>query len=195
MLNKIVVHYLDSRLLKGTTGDFTPDKQLFHLVANETNKTHEIDMNDLKAIFFVRSYEGSPDHKEDKNVERTGLGKKIKVLFKDGEVLFGYARSYSEDKPGFSVIPVDPESNNEMIYINKKATDEVIFVGEDERRKEPDNDKSEEDMIVLCPSCRIKNRLKTSRLEMKPHGGKCKTRLFDLKVLSVLFRLPAISTL
>jgi hypothetical protein len=175
VLNKIVVHYLDSRLLKGTTSDFTPDKQLFHLVANETNKIHEIDMNDIKAIYFVRTYEGSPDHKEDQDVERTGLGKKIKVLFKDGEVLFGYARSYSEDKSGFSVIPVDPKSNNEMIFINRNATDEVTFVGEYPQEKEPDNEIAEEDMIVLCPSCGIKNRIKTSRLEMKPRCGKCKT--------------------
>ncbi len=178
MLNKIVVHFLDSRLLKGTTDDFTPDKRLFHLVANETNKNHEIDIDDIKAIFFVRSYEGALNYKEDQDVERTGLGKKIKVLFKDGEMLFGYARSYSEDKPGFSVIPVDPGSNNEIIYINRNATDEVTFVGEEPQAKEPDNDITEEDMVVLCPSCGINNRLKTSSLEMKPRCGKCKTRLF-----------------
>jgi hypothetical protein len=57
MQNKIVVRYQDGRILKGTSADFTPNKDLFHIVpqdASPGNKPQEIHARELKAVFFVK---------------------------------------------------------------------------------------------------------------------------------------------
>ena len=48
--------------------------------------------------------------------------------FKDGEELLGTTQGYQPDRPGFFVIPADPESNNERCYVVASATEEVSFV-------------------------------------------------------------------
>lgn len=122
--NRIVLHFEDNRVLKGYTDDFTPLREKFHLTSeNEADKgtTYEIHCSDLKAIFFVKTLEGNRDYIEKKDfrdVDAIGLrGLKVKVEFPDGEVIRGTSFGYSRGRKGFFVIPVDPESNNERIYV------------------------------------------------------------------------------
>jgi hypothetical protein len=87
MQNRIVLHYGDGRLVKGSTGDFFPDKQWFHCTENGSAKPTRVDVSKLKGIFFVKDYDGNAAYREQYNGERTGLGKKVKVTFKDGEAI------------------------------------------------------------------------------------------------------------
>ncbi|GBE31890.1 hypothetical protein BMS3Bbin05_00793 [bacterium BMS3Bbin05] len=178
MQNKVVVHYLDHKIIKGNTGDFFPHKQHFHLAVNETNEVIIVEIKDLKAIYFVKSFEGNPDYREKGNVGRSGVGKRIKVVFKDGETTFGYTQGFSQDRIGFMVFPADTESNNERIFINKAATEDISMVkdvtvtasGGDDEKKDSVID---EDVIISCSSCGVKNRLKTSKIILKPKCGRC----------------------
>ena len=128
----VVVHFKDGRLLKGFTRDFTPTKIMFHLTS-EQNKDrgseYEISLSDLKAIFFVKTLEGNKDYAEKKRfeeVDTSGLkGLKIRVEFTDGEIIRGISLGYSKSTKGFFVIPVDPESNNERIYVNADSLRDV----------------------------------------------------------------------
>lgn len=61
-------------------------------------------------------------------MERTGLGKKIQVDFKDGEILVGYSQGFTPNRPGFFVFPADPESNNDRIFVFTAATKAVCFL-------------------------------------------------------------------
>lgn len=188
MQNKVVVHYMSSSIVKGVTNDFFPNKQFFHLTMDQTGEIRKVDMHDLKAIFFVKTFEGDPGYEEKREGERAGFGKKIKIHFKDGEMLFGYTQGYSDERRGFSVVPVDPKSNNERVFVCMNGTRNVGFV-EDEVPFQgrgtgaatagygPGVSNIDEDIIVLCPSCGVKNKFKTSMLDMKPRCGKCKTRL------------------
>lgn len=122
--NRVVARFKDGRLLKGTTHDFMPARGSFHLViegGDKDGETHEINLADLKAVFFVKSLEGKEDYEEKKTfqqVEGSNLrGLKICVEFTDGETIRGVSLGYSKDKPGFFVIPVDNESNNDRIYV------------------------------------------------------------------------------
>ena len=128
MQNKVIVQTTNGEIIKGHTNDFSPHKDFFHLKEEASEETLEIDVFDLKAVYFVKTYEGNPNHDERTDAERSGLGKKIKVLFKDGEKLFGYTQGFSPNRPGFFVFPVDADSNNDRIFVVSSATDEIDFI-------------------------------------------------------------------
>jgi hypothetical protein len=133
MRNRVVVRFKDGTLLKGYTLDFSPVKDMFHLISEsdeDKGTTYEVDVEKLKAIFFVKTLEGNKEYKEKKRFEdvsttqKTGL--KIKVEFTDGEVMRGKTMVYSANRKGFFVFPVDPQSNNERIYVVSSSVQSVV---------------------------------------------------------------------
>ena len=138
--NKVVVRYRDGRMLKGYTHDFMPEKDTFHLntaVEPGAGAVHEVMINDLKAVFFVKTAGGDPQYREKTRFDEVGAktfhGIKIKVVFEDGEILRGISMGYSRAKKGFFVNPIDPRSNNERIYVIAASTKEVIVGAEAEK--------------------------------------------------------------
>lgn len=130
--NRIVVHFKDGRLLKGYTHDFTPVKDTFHLTSElekDRGVIYEVFCPNLKAIFFVKTLSGNKEYKEKKGfheVDSSGLrGIKIKIEFNDGEVMCGISLGYSKKRKGFFIVPVDPKSNNERVYVNASAVRDV----------------------------------------------------------------------
>jgi len=129
--NRIVVHYKDGKLLKGYALDFSPVKEMFHLTSaqeRDEGEVYEISIDALKAIFFVKTLEGNKDYIEKKRFEDIGSvsrGLKIEIRFKDGEVIRGTSLVYSEERAGFFMIPVDPESNNIRIFVLSNALRDV----------------------------------------------------------------------
>jgi len=122
--NRIVARFKDARLLKGYTHDFNPVKETFHMTSeldHDKGKIYEVACSDLKAIFFVKTLTGNVNYKEKKRfdeVDATNLrGIKIKIEFNDGEVMCGISLGYSKNRKGFFIIPVDPQSNNERVYV------------------------------------------------------------------------------
>jgi hypothetical protein len=124
----VVARFLDGSMLKGMTCDFFPKKDRFHVVDNVSKETKEVRMSELKAVFFVKTYEGNQHHHDRRDVEQQGLGRRIMVTFKDGEIILGYATSYSKADPGFFVFPTDPENNNDRIFVVNTATKKVRFL-------------------------------------------------------------------
>ena len=131
--NKIVVRYQDGRISKGVTGDFFPNKDLFHLFpvnALPGTKPIKVSIQELKAVFFVKTFEGNPEYNDKKELEadKTVVGRKIRVIFKDGEVLVGTTHGYQPGRPGFFIQPADPQSNNDRCFVISAATQEVSFI-------------------------------------------------------------------
>lgn len=131
--NRVVARFNDGKMLKGYTHDFLPGKELFHLIeysASGAGDIHEIKTSSLKAIFFVKTFGGNKDYNEKKRFAEVDMaalhGIKIKVTFKDGEVLCGLSLGYNKEKNGFFIVPIDPLSNNERIYVIAGSTKSVI---------------------------------------------------------------------
>lgn len=123
--NRVIAHHMDGSLLKGSTLDFFPTKERFH-ITDGAGDVHEIHVNELKAIFFVKDYKGDPGYSEKKGFFTNQIqGKKVMVEFFDGEVLFGYTLSYSTRGLGFFIFPGDPESNNNKVFIIHSAVKRV----------------------------------------------------------------------
>lgn len=132
--NKVVVHYQDGRILKGFTGDFLPTKPTLHLTpadAPPQSKPVEVRVADIKAIFFVKNLMGRPQpykRRQEFDPGKPAVGRKIRVVFKDGEILVGTTQGYDSSRPGFFVIPADTESNNERVFVVTGATHKVSFI-------------------------------------------------------------------
>ncbi len=132
--NKIVVHFVDGRILKGHTDDFLPTKPSFHLSPVEPAsqaKPAEVRIADLKAVFFVKEFRTKRHlnpHRQGFDPSRPVSGRKIRVVFKDGEVLMGTTQGYDPRRPGFFVVPADPASNNERCFVVTGSTKEVSFI-------------------------------------------------------------------
>ena len=132
-MNRIVARFQDGRLLKGFTSDFLPTKGSFHLFPGNTSvgaKPTEVMVSDLKALFFVKSFEGNADHEEpsDFPADPRSMGRRIRVIFKDGEIMSGTTQGFDRSRPGFFVVPVDPGSNNERCFVVTSATEKVALI-------------------------------------------------------------------
>ena len=130
-MNRIVARYQDGHILKGFTNDFLPAKDHFHLFADDHAGTKSTDVHvpELKALFFVKTFEGDPQHHKSNESPEGGsvLGRRIRIVFKDGEVMVGTTQGYDRNRPGFFVVPVDPGSNNERCFVVAAATTAVAF--------------------------------------------------------------------
>jgi len=89
----------------------------------DSDAIEEVSTADLKALFFVNSFDGQASRKRMNFHSRTPIvdGIWMRVKFLDGEVMEGIAYNslrYLVD-PGFFMLPTDPESNNKLVYVLK----------------------------------------------------------------------------
>ena len=127
----VVARFLDGKTVKGTTQDFLPNKATFHVYenGNERSPALELSVDSLKAVFFVKSFEGRKDHVEDYSFEKTkGYGRKCVVKLIDGEIITGYTSGYGANRPGFFLIPAETDSNNARVFIVNKAVADIRWM-------------------------------------------------------------------
>jgi hypothetical protein len=134
---RVVVHYKGGRLLKGFTRDFVPGCDIFTLVSEQKRdqgQTYKVRIEDLKAVFFVRALAGNIFYREKKRFKEVNMshlrGIGVRLHFKDGEVIRGSSLDYAIGKKAFFVTPVDPESNNERIYVVADALVDIKLAGD-----------------------------------------------------------------
>jgi len=131
--SKIVARYRDGRTLKGTTQNFFPNKPNFHVIRQGgagPGDLVEVNVEDLKGIFFVRDFTGNPKHVDRKQLapgERV-QGRLMEVTFKDGEVIVGTTTGYDPKRPGFFLFPIDPSANNVRVFLVTSAIRTARFL-------------------------------------------------------------------
>jgi hypothetical protein len=89
----------------------------------ESDIVEEILIKDVKAIFYVHSFDGDAKHKELSFYGKSPIvhGIWMRVQFLDGEVMEGIVNNsirYLVD-PGFFLLPTDPLGNNKLVYVVK----------------------------------------------------------------------------
>ncbi len=77
----------------------------------------------------MKDFEGKPDYQERKGFldDQKIQGRKVRVIFQDGEAIVGSVLGYDPKRQGFFVVPADPESNNSRIFVLVAATTDVEF--------------------------------------------------------------------
>jgi hypothetical protein len=131
-MNKVVARFQDGRVLKGHTADFVAAADVFHIAPADSPSAppHPVLLADLKAVFFVKDFAGNPLHDERKSFTggRPASGRKLRIEFKDGEVMVGTTQTYEATASGFFLIPADSASNIERCFVVAAATEQVILL-------------------------------------------------------------------
>lgn len=129
--NRVVVRYRNGQTLKGFTLDFTPNKETFHVADyRDERKVTEVSTKDLKAVFFVKTFEGDRLHDgayTPESFDKVG-GMKLKVTFFDNEVLYGTSNAYTPNRKGFFILPADQSGNNERVYVVSAAATGIALI-------------------------------------------------------------------
>lgn len=131
--SKIVARFADGRVKKGSTWDFTPNKRIFHVAIDHDGRPttmEQLDLADLKAVYFVKTFAGTPDYAERKEFADgdSPKGPKVEVTFADGEILQGSVLRYKMLEIGFFLFPVDPKSNNLAIFAVSAAVKQFRYL-------------------------------------------------------------------
>lgn len=136
---RLVVRYKDGRILQGVCFALNAEDPGFHLdIVDDKGATSEetvdVQFEDLKAVFYVKSFDGKFD-KHAKFREWTPEGSKIIVQFYDGEVIQGYTLRKNEHTKGrFHLIPEDMAANNISILVESSAV-EASYTPEEYKEK------------------------------------------------------------
>jgi hypothetical protein len=89
----------------------------------ESDEVEDILAKDIKAVFYVNSFDGDSDHEILNFHSRAPIvhGIWMRLQFLDGEVMEGivYNSIHYLVDPGFFLLPTDPDSNNRLVYVRK----------------------------------------------------------------------------
>lgn len=125
----VVARTRNGNVVKGHTTNFLPENPHFHVLPRGGTQPVPIALAELKAVFFVRDLIGSKLRHKPREFPKFDPGpepgRRIAVVFEDGELLIGHAQTYAGDQPGFFVSPLDPDGNNSRVYVLRAATKEV----------------------------------------------------------------------
>ncbi len=91
-----------------------------------TGKSVRFQFKDLKAVFYVKSYDGRFDpERYDHSVPENGVP--LVLIFEDGEIITGHALGSNWTRePRFSFVPEDRASNNIGMLVERAATKEIL---------------------------------------------------------------------
>lgn len=129
---KVIARFRDGRLLKGISMNFRHEGSYFHI--EEPDKPYgegtRVDLKDLKAVFFVKSFEGKPGYEERSVFDQApSNGRPVRVSFSDGEQITGMLQHAIDPKEsGFFLYPADAESNNDHIFALREAVSKVEYL-------------------------------------------------------------------
>jgi hypothetical protein len=142
---KIVAHSRNGKLVKGYAELPLPTekggpvgtipvalpKQL--TVETDAGRKQQLPLSSLKALFFVKSFDGNSQYSEIKffSVEPKVEGIWVHLTFDDGEKIEGIIHNSLPFvvEAGFLMKPPDPNSNNHAVYVLKESLTHFRVVG------------------------------------------------------------------
>lgn len=147
---RLVVRPLEGDTLYGICFALNTRSDGFHLdlvdrKGQPLGKTQRVHFRDLKAVYYVKSFDGNFDRSVSYHDPRS-LGAGVVVEFKDGETLRGHTfANYNANLPRFHVIPEDANSNNISVLVERSAVAGIFDPSEYKEQKSQDLEKYIED--------------------------------------------------
>jgi hypothetical protein len=117
--HRVILHTMEGQVKRGAITDTNLGDDAIHLeLANGGNEA--LPRSRVKAIFFMLAPGARAPQPE---------GQKVRVTFKDGRQVAGYAKSHASSPIGFFVVPADNRTNTDRIFIYRHAVDGVSVEG------------------------------------------------------------------
>ncbi|HEY2934584.1 MAG TPA: hypothetical protein VGK99_22840 [Acidobacteriota bacterium] len=118
-LRKVIVRTRDGKVTAGFAREDTIKDEVG--ILTRQGKDEVFNIEDIKAIFFVKDFDGDPKHEEFKFFTKQPISEKIwvRVELVDGEILEGAVKNNVDlqNLHGFYLWPSDKDANNEIAYI------------------------------------------------------------------------------
>jgi len=125
--SKVVVRLKDKTLLKGKISNFSQSFDSFE-VELLNGDLQIVDIDNIKAIFFVKSFEGDKKHQYQYKDELLWEGDKLSLTFADGEKMVGYTQHLDFiSNRGLLITPADVNGNNNHVFASKSAINSMLF--------------------------------------------------------------------
>jgi hypothetical protein len=128
MANNVVARFADGRVMKGTSLDIDPKRPRCHIRQADGTMT-EVQLAELKALFFVKSTAGDPAREDARSIAPTDPrlrgSRLVEVTFVDGERIVALSTHYPPSQQFFFLAPVDAKGNNVRILVNQAHVESV----------------------------------------------------------------------
>lgn len=143
--DKVVVH-LNGRVIKGYIESQHWEElegllvqglrrvpEILRLRRADDDSFQDVPVNEVKAVFFVKSFEGQGSRNDLKFFSNAPMvhGVWVQLQFKDGEIMEGIILNgmHHLTEPGFFVHPTDPDANNKLVYVLKSSLADFRVLG------------------------------------------------------------------
>ena len=127
---KLVVRTKKGEVHYGMSFDLNRKSTEFHLDlqnkrGESLNKTERIKFEDVKAVFYVKSFDGRFNPDDFPAWEKPEM-RAVAVKFLDGEVFIGHpTHTHWMEEPRFYLLPGEGASNNLMVLVERSAVSSV----------------------------------------------------------------------
>lgn len=135
--NSVVKGYLEPQSWDSIEGVLSNAPQSppesFRISPLDSDTIQEISTADAKAVFYVINFEGDREHCPLNFHSPSPIvhGIWVRVEFVDGEVMEGIVHNtlrFLVD-PGFFLVPSDPDSNNQLVFVMKSWLKDLRVLG------------------------------------------------------------------
>jgi len=129
--NKVVVALVDKRRIKGFVYNFSAVRETFSVFPTESAQKGEatdVQLRNVKAVFFVKDFAGNSSRSDVQSPEQLGRGRRMEIVFRDGEKMIGTTEAYHPQKPGFFIFPADRDGNNRRVFVVNANLRSVKFL-------------------------------------------------------------------
>lgn len=120
---KVIIRFLDGRVLKAYGDSFLPWEEEM-LVKDAREQIVHVKLSEVKLIGFVKEFDsdGAVTHRPSPPLQYVAVpGKRVLLKFRDGEEMVGMTSLESPPKQGFFLMPLNPNSNNNRVFVNPGA--------------------------------------------------------------------------
>ncbi len=130
---KLIVHFRDDRIVKGSTYKLDPHSLGFHLVPLEPvdgqDRLH-VNFADVKAIHIVRDFDGEFDPTSSAATETPTEGQDVRVAFGDGKIIEGQTlHRFDPTCRRFFIAPKETDGNHISILVERSALKGIEMEG------------------------------------------------------------------
>ena len=135
---KVIAIFSGGSHSSGFVFDFLPTRescQIFPMESPYAGKPQEVDVRQLKSIFFVKEFTDLEPYDIGEFIG-VAHGKKVEVIFHDGGRLVGTTQGYNPHRLGFFVIPAKTTGNIIRVFVVNANVSQVRPIQVDEGKPE-----------------------------------------------------------